>query len=145
MVTPTKNFAQCPCSIQTLYCDNRSPSHHDYFIMWHDQSYFQTAKLWLKSRLLIYARLLLTTTDIVFLVFSFQAELAQNKINMDLSSYDFMTKKIRFSLGGGSGNEKNRPCLYPALHQTVTCSWNVDEWIRERYRDCYVIRTFNNG
>ena len=58
----------------------------------------------------------MTTTDIVFLVFSFQAELAQNKNNMDLSSYEFMTKKIRFSLGGGVGTRRiplvcTQPCI----------------------------------
>ena len=50
-----------------------------------------------------------------------------------------------FFWGGRRGGEKNAPYLYPALYQTVTCSWNVDERIRKRYRDCYVMRTFNNG
>ena len=57
----------------------------------------------------------MTTTDIVFLVFSFQAELAQNKNNMDLSSYEFMTKKIRFSLGGLGTRRMPSVCTQPCI------------------------------
>ena len=100
----------------------------------------------MKFKIIDLCELFIDHKYIVFLVFGFQAEFAQNKTNMGLTSYQFMTKSIRFFWGGGrSGGEKNAPCLYPALYQTVTWSWNVDEWIRKRYRDCYVIRTFNNN
>ena len=56
----------------------------------------------------------MTTTDIVFLAFSFQAELAQNKNNMDLTSYQFMTKKIRF-LGGEEWGREECPLFVPSL------------------------------
>ena len=54
----------------------------------------------------------------VFLVFSFQAEFAQNKNNIDLPSYEFMTKTRPFFVGERGGGEKHAPCLYPALYQT---------------------------
>ena len=98
----------------------------------------------MKFKIIDLCELFIDHKYIVFLVFGFQAEFAQNKNNMDLTSYQFMIKTIRF-FGGEERGEKNAPYLYPALYQTVTCSWNVDERIRKRYRDCYVIRTFNKG
>ena len=58
----------------------------------------------------------MTTTDIVFLVFSFQAELAQNENNMDLTSCEFMTKIVRFFLGGG-GEEVGARRMPPVCTQ----------------------------
>ena len=149
MVNPTSHFVQCPCSIQTLYCYNMSPSHHIIRFF-----YYVT-----RSVLVLNGKTTVESQDYwfmrachwpqiyhVFLVFSFQAEFAQNKNNIDLPSYEFMTNTGPFLWrGGGVGDEKNAPCLCPALYQTVTCSWNVDEWIRKLYRDCYVIRTFTKG
>ena len=57
----------------------------------------------------------MTTTHIVFLVFSFQAELAQNKNNMDLTSYEFMTEIIRFFWGGEEWGREECPLFVPSL------------------------------
>ena len=81
----------------------------------------------------------------VFLVFSFQAEFAQNKNNIDLPSYEFMTKTRPFCGGGGGWRWEEYPLFVPSLVSDTTCSWNVDEWIKKRYRDYYVIRIFNKG
>ena len=75
----------------------------------------------MKFKIIDLCELFIDHKYIVFLVFGFQAEFAQNKNNMDLTSYQFMTKTIRFFGGGEERGEKNAPYLYPALHQTVTC------------------------
>ena len=79
----------------------------------------------------------------VFLVFRFQAEFAQNKDNIDFPWMSLWPRQNLFLVRRGGGGI--RICLYPAFYQTVTCSWNADDWIRKRYRNCYVIRTFNKG
>ena len=140
MVTPTSNFAQCPCSIQTLYCDNRSPSH--YIIRFFHYATRSILVLnGLKSRLLICASLLLTTNISCFLVFSFQAELAQNKNNIDIASYEFLTKTSRLGVGV---RRMPRVCTQSCIRLSRVLRM-LTEWIRERYRDYYVIGTFNNG
>ena len=54
---------------------------------------------------------------IVFLVFDFQAEFAQNKNNIDLTSYQFMTKSIRFFFGVGAGKEVGARRMPPVCTQ----------------------------
>jgi len=112
MVTPTSNFAQCPCSIpQTLYCNNRSLSH--YIIrFFHYVTRSILVLNGLKSRLLICSSLLLTTniSGIFSIQFSSGASTKQKQYrHCFLWVYD-QDKPF------GGGGEENAPCLYPVLY-----------------------------
>ena len=82
-----------------------------------------------KSILSIYASLLLTTNIYhVFLVFTFQAEFAQNKNNIDLPPYQFMTKTRLFLWGRGMEVRRMPPvCTQRCIrrHVFLEC-WRVN-------------------
>ena len=94
IVTPTSKFAQCPCSIQTLYCDNRSPSHYIIrFFRYVTRSILVLNGL--KSRLLICASLLLTTNISGIFSIQFSSGACTKQKQYRHCSYEFMTKTSR--------------------------------------------------
>ena len=139
IVTPTSNFAQCPSSIQTLYCDNRSPSHYIIrFFRYVTRSILVLNGL--KSRLLICASLLLTTNISGIFSIQFSSGACTKQKQYRHCSYEFMTKTSRLVLGV---RRMPRVCTQSCIRLSRVLEM-LTEWIRERYRDYYVIRTFNN-
>ena len=97
-----------------------------------------------KSTLSTYASFLLTTN--ISCIFSIQFSSRVRTKQKQHSRTSLWPRQDLFLWGGGGGwRWEECPLFVPCLVSDVTCSWNIDEWIKKRYRDCYVIRTFNKG